>query len=206
MMINMLRFDESRLVSELEQVPIALRAAFAAACAERLMAAYRLFENRNGRKGPSILEQALDNVWTELDEDVNPEELAREIEELMTLIPQEDGWQGAWTQEVTNAQNAGMAVVYALRTRLTGSAQEAAWAARVAYEALDNFVINTEDIDTNRPGGELQVLSHALVQAELARQRTDLEEMRACSLSSQRAVIAQVRARAKTDSTRVFAP
>jgi hypothetical protein len=120
----------------------------------------------------------------------------------MALTPQEDGVQ-PWTQEATNAQNAGMAVAYALRTRLTGEAQEAAWAARVAYEALDNFVINKEDIDTSKPGSELRVLSHPLMQAEFERQERDLRELLA---SGHRIVeiVQRLRERARSDATLFF--
>ncbi|HWF03645.1 MAG TPA: hypothetical protein VHA06_08165 [Candidatus Angelobacter sp.] len=51
------------------------------------------------------------------------------------------------------------------------------YTAQRAYEALDNFVINTENIDTNIPGEEARVLAHPLIQAEFGRQLRDLDEL-----------------------------
>jgi hypothetical protein len=197
-------FDEPRLISELGNLPPPLRVAFAAACAERQMCAYRRFEESHGRKPPNALDVALQETWAHPDPPQDPEALEQQIEALMDLVPQEGDLQGAWTQDSTNAQNAGMAALYALRTKLRGDPQEAAWAARVAYEALDNFVINSEDIDTNKPGEQLRVLAHPLVQAELTRQRIDLEDLRTYITDSLPAVIARVRNRAVADSNRFF--
>jgi hypothetical protein len=42
---------------------------------------------------------------------------------------------------------------------------------------LDDFVINRNDIDTNVPGLEARVVADPLMQAELARQQRDLEQL-----------------------------
>jgi len=170
------------------------------------MPAYRLFEKQAGRVAPNALERALEEVWAEPSRTENAVELERQIEAVMGLIPQEDGVEGPWTQEATNAQNAGMTVAYALRTKFTGDAQEAAWAARVAYEALDNFIINKEGIDTNRPGEELRVLSHPLVQAEFDRQERDLRELLAARGREVAEVVKRIRDRARTEANIFFGP
>ncbi|HZF51180.1 MAG TPA: hypothetical protein VE093_21120 [Polyangiaceae bacterium] len=97
-----------------------------------------------------------------------------------------------------------MAVIYALRAKLTGEAQEAAWAARVAYEALDNFVINKDRIDTNKPGEELRVLLHSLVQAELNRQERDVRELLAASDRDVAMTVNQLRDRARAEAVVFF--
>ncbi len=102
-------------------------------------------------------------------------EIEAKIDACMQLIPQEDLRQ--WENGQTYAENAATSVVYALRCRQTGKSEEALWAARRAYETLDTFVINTEDIDTNIPGVEARMLSHPLIQAELGRQQRDLDEL-----------------------------
>ncbi|MCC6334914.1 MAG: hypothetical protein IT380_13135 [Myxococcales bacterium] len=129
-----------------------------------------------------------------------------QIETLMSLVPQEDSINGPWTQDATNAQNAGMAAIYALRTKLLGDPQEAAWAARVAYEALDNFVINSEDIDRNVRGAELRVLAHPLVQAELARQLSDIQDLKMHASEPVPTAVARVRTRATSDANRFLRP
>jgi uncharacterized protein YjaG (DUF416 family) len=167
------------------------------------MTAYRLFEAQNGREVPNALERALEDVWIDPGLAHDREEFEQRVEELMLLIPQEEGSRQPWTQEATNAQHAGMSAVYTLRAKLAGEAQEAAWAARVAYEALDNFVINSENIDTNKPGEEQRVLSHPLVQAELDRQHRDLDELRA-GRQDPAVLIARLRERARGEAAAFF--
>ena len=202
---EMLKFDEPMLIRRLASLPRRARVAFAAACAERMAPAYRLFAKEESDH-ISILEQALGHLWSDPEPRTPTNALESEIEDVMGIIPQEDDLAGVWSQEATNAQNAGMAVTYALRTRLCGDVQEAAWAARVAYEALDNFVINKEHIDTTLPEGEARVVSHHLVQAELARQQADLDDLGETSQGSQEAVFERVGQRAKADATRFFQP
>ncbi len=67
---------------------------------------------------------------------------------------------------------------------------------------MDNFVINGEDIDTNTPGAELRVLAHPLVQAELARQLSDIEDLKLHALEPVPTAVARVRARATADADR----
>lgn len=199
----MLRFEKAKLSGRLASLSHRGRVAFAAACAERLAPAYRLFEkepNEHVRK----LEQAVEHLWSDSKSKTSMDELEAEIEGIMEIIPQEDDFAGVWTQEATSAQNAGMAVVYALRTMLTNDVEEAAWAAQVAYEALDNFVVNKEDIDMTTPEGEMRALSHELVQAELARQQMDLEDLEAVPPRAQQEAIERIRQRAKADAARFF--
>jgi hypothetical protein len=69
---------------------------------------------------------------------------------------------------------------------------------------LDHFVINHEGIDTNQPGSEERVLSHPLVQAELSRQRRDLEELLGASEEDTLDLVVRIRDRAKTESKLIF--
>lgn len=197
--MNMRKFDESSLILGLGKLPTSLRVAFAAACAERQMLAYRRFESDAGRGGPDGLETALLDVWENPGAVVEKSALSDQIDEIMGLIPTE-GLVRHWTQTATNAQNAGMAVVYALRARLTGEAQDAAWAARVAYEALDNVVINGQDIDVNSAEARARVVAHPLIQAELARQERDLTELQRDDGRPVRTKIDALRARARAEA------
>jgi uncharacterized protein YjaG (DUF416 family) len=170
------RFNERELAESIEGLPEPARAAFAAACAERLLPAYHKFSARSNRGDPRILEQILTRLWTDLSgEPMSEAETEAQIDACMGLIPQEDD--GPWVAEQAAAEDAVAAIAYALRCRRSGLAKEAAWAARRAYEALDDYVINHENVDTNIAGAEAQVLAHPLVQAELARQQQDLDDL-----------------------------
>lgn len=200
----MLTFDEKKLVADLERLPRPLRVAFAAACAERQMPAYRAFVSEHHIEKSDALDQALHDAWE------NPTkrdrmELQQQLQKCMALIPREDVVQ-PWTEGATYAQNAGISVAYTLRARIGGEAQDAAWSARVAYESLDHFVINRENIDTNHPGGEARVLSHSLVQGELLRQRRDLDELLSGADRDTQQMVAQLRSRAGKEAALFFAP
>jgi hypothetical protein len=122
-------------------------------------------------------------------------EVDTKLQECMSLVPQESI---GWPPERALAEDASVAVAYALRSRKTGLSQEAAWAARVAYEAVDNFVSN-QIASPSSTWDEERILSHRLTQAELQRQNRDLED-----LESQNIAIEQLRSRAKKES--VFSP
>lgn len=97
----MLKLDEMMLVSELRRLPASLRVAFAAACAERQMPAYRLFHAQTGGGDPEALERALEDVWSEPTPDKAESELERQIEQVMELIPQDNGMPSSWTEQAS---------------------------------------------------------------------------------------------------------
>lgn len=187
-------FDETRVETRIEQLPTASRAAFAAASAERMALAYEKYSKRTGLGDPGLFKELLMRLWTDLGgEPMSESEIDANIERSMELLPPEDG---PWVPEYAAADDAASALAYSFRCRKNGLPKEAFWAARRAYEALDDYVITNENIDTAAPGAESEVSSHRLVQAELARQSRDLDELR-----EGRITINQLRDRAKAEAT-----
>jgi hypothetical protein len=86
-------------------------------------------------------------------------------------------------------------LAYALRCRRNGVVQEAIWAARRACDALDEYIMNHDNIDTNVSGGEECILNHPLMQKELSRQARDLEELHEAKIT-----IGQLCPRATTEA------
>jgi uncharacterized protein YjaG (DUF416 family) len=171
-----LRFDEEELVRRLQLLSPAFRVAFAAACAERQLPAYLVFYAAAKRGDPHALAEILSRLWDDLTSNPMPHsEVEGALEVCMSLIPRED--EGLWINEQAYAEDAAAAVAYALRTRLTENAQESAWAARRAYEAVDHFVIDQLGLSPKTPEEEEQVASHPLVQTELIRQDRDLKHL-----------------------------
>lgn len=162
----MLTFDEAKLISRLERGEAACRTAFAAACATRLLNAC-----------PAVNEEvcaALEQAWQSLNHSVNSARLEEMSQELVALF----ATGGSLSSDVgTIWEDAVSSVAYALRSAVSGKSQEAAWAARRAYEALDQYVIDQEDIDVNLPGQEAAILANPLIQLELQRQERDLDDL-----------------------------
>ncbi len=208
-MVVTLRFDETQLVGILNRLDTEGRVAFAAACAERLLPAYVAFSNRTGRGEPATLRSILTRLWDDLAGDLMAEsEVQANVKACMELLPRED--EGPWVVEQDFADDAVAATAYTLECRKSGNAQEAAWAARRAFEALDEFVANRENIDWSVPDAEARalalarILAHPLVQAELARQRRDLDELGGVGQGNLRRVLGRFRERAKAEGLIFF--
>lgn len=190
-------YDELNIICKLDRLDPTRKVAFAAACAERQLPGYVAFSKTTGRGDPDALRAILERVWRDvMGERMADEELAVVLDRCTSLIPQED--EGPWVTEQAYAEDAASAVVYALRARKAGESQEAAYAARVAYEALDHHVINRLGIEV-----DAEVLAHPIVQEELARQQRDLDELHTFG-GDPAEVIARLRDRARAEAAIFF--
>lgn len=193
----MLRYDEDRLVRALAKIPAWHRAAFAAACAERLFPSYISFRELASRRNVGALEGILKRAWDSLFVSLlDVEQTRADLAQCMLLIPDEND--EPWSEEQPYAENAATAIAYTLRALDSGEAQESGWAARCAYEALDYHITHRLGIED-----EEQIVAHPLVQAELARQWRDLDHLRVTSDDVGNA-FAQLRDRARSEAAVFF--
>lgn len=173
----MLTYDEPANVRRLARLDRTRKAAFAAACAQRLLP---LFERYAAavQADPTSIQEAVDRIWDALrgaQVDLRPMQAAAEGQ-----VPQEED---DWILETGYAQNAAACAAYAVRTWLTDDAQEAAWAARQAYELADYATQQLlPGLDLNGPDSESQLLGHELVQAALVGIEQDLREVESATL------------------------
>lgn len=189
-----LTFDKTELEGRIQQLPTINRAAFAAACAERMAPSYEAYSARSGNADFKVYNELLARLWTDLEgQRMSDAEIDANIERAEELVPPEDS---SWVPEYPAADDAAAGLAYSFECRRNESAKEAVWAASRAYEAIDDYVITNENVDTAAPGAESEILSHRLVQAELARQSRDLDELR-----EGRITINQLRDRAKAEAT-----
>ena len=188
--VTMLEFDERQLKINLASVPKLARVAFAAACAERLAPAYKRFAEISGRGAPELLSSILARLWADLQGvPMAVAESNANIRHCLALVPTEED--GSWIDEQAAAEDHVSALLYALTCLQGGEPQEAAWSARNVFEALNSFV-------EYRDGrGETQ-------QAELVRQKRDLDELMACKEADLSELTARLRERAQKESSAVF--
>jgi hypothetical protein len=171
-----LEFSRAQLTKKLDQLPRSLRVTFAATCAERLLPAYLNFSDMTERAEPETLTRILTRLWDDIAGNLMEEsELQKNISTCMSLIPPDDDM--TLPIESDYAENAVLAVIYALTCRQGGNSQEAMSSAEQVYNALDHFLINRENIVLRRRESVRRILAHPLIQAELARQRRDIEEL-----------------------------
>jgi hypothetical protein len=154
-------FDEPSLLKTLNALPVSAQSAFAQACAIRTQ---HLAASPLGAEAASVCQRALDHahayvVAGELDSASIEQALA-----VMNASPELDDDRVA-------------ACAYVVRHLLSGECQEAAWAARRAYEACDQLAQSEIEFDVYSKAIELQLLGHEAVQAELRRQDLDLSEL-----------------------------
>src|SRR5262245_45136205 len=127
------RYAESELVGDLDRLPGSLRAAFAAACAERLLPAYAAFVEHTGEGDYQKIAATASRLWEDLvGHEMSPGELQAALEGCMAVMCSEEE---SFPNERAFEDGAA-AVAFALRARMTGSSQEAAWAASRATEVL----------------------------------------------------------------------
>ena len=174
--MSLLQYDEPRLVDALERLPRRLRAAFAAASAERRLSAYARLSNPTGKGVLDRLHSALGCLWDDLKGNLsNARVLQEQLDSCMALLPEEE--EGA-PEEQVYANDAVASVIYAIRARLTGGSKEAMWAARRAYESVDHFVIARLNRTIIKRTSEPAIIAHPLVQAELQYQQADMTQLR----------------------------
>jgi hypothetical protein len=202
--MTILRFDEEKLVRELGELPKNLRAAFAASCAQRLLPGYMRYATDSTNANMAALSQALANLWKDIEEDrADVASLTKCHDLCLSLIPGDDK---GYVPGQEFAEDAAASVAFVTRVKLTGDSQEAAWAARRAYDALDHYVIERFNVDTAAPAAQLLIDSYPIVQSEFRRQQTDLVELRriAGNPGCGRTVIERIRRRAESDSASFF--
>ncbi len=202
---SILIFNDSEMMDKLERLPNELRAAFACACAERLYPAYAAYTNRTGRGDASVLRKTLTRLWSDLSGDtMSDEDVQKGIRECKALTPREED--GPWIPERDYADDAVSAAVFAFMCRENGGAREAVWAAGRAYESLDAYLIERDDPDLNTPAGEDHVLADPLLQAELGRQRRDLDELLEVPPGDRPQAVRRLCSRASEESRVFFGP
>lgn len=168
----MLTFDETRIVNRLALLPAWTRPAFAAAAASRLLPSFRVFHTERPLRDRGELDDALGVVWDNIPEiGIAKTELDKVVDRTLMILPSEI----LSTSEFHPfAEDAVTSVAYALRALASGEPQEAAWAARHVYEAVDCFATSQICGDSTSFEKDRKILEHPAVQLELSRQQRDL--------------------------------
>jgi hypothetical protein len=162
-------FDEAILVAELATIPAGRQLAFAAAAAIRQLESYEWYARRLCPDAIARPREIAMMLWDESPGERH--DWAECLAEVLGLMPEESD---EWTVFHSLAEDALASLAYAIRALLTADPQEAAWAARRGYEAVDQAAIRLMGIHPGPQEAEQAILKHALVQQELGRQRRDL--------------------------------
>ena len=201
--MTVLPVEQRTMIRNLERLPALYRVAFAAACAERLLPAYIRYSRNTGRGDSDGTAIILERLWRDLrGEEMNPDELRANLAFVEAAVP--DYLNTEWTVDMPAADDAARALLYALTCRLTGKAQDAAWSARIACDAVFAYLIQQKVIDIRQRDPVRRGVSHPLYQAERARQNRDLNELLVASESERRSLVDRLRERAKSEAAAFF--
>lgn len=162
----MIRFSEEKLKDRLGGLPDQEKNAFALAAATRLVNAITKTD-----KSKNTSQRIIHDLWTSISENNNGLVWNDELEIIMNEIP--DGDEIKITSDAIK-EDALSSVAYAIRCFIDPKPQEAAWAARRAYEAADQAAIRALRVRPGSPASEDIILSHYFVQRELSRQDRDI--------------------------------
>lgn len=170
-----LTFEPNALTARIERLDPKDRAKFAVGCAERMLPYYQRFHDQTGQGDPDVLTDALNAARAKLMNDpVNFSDFMLMAKRCEALVPIEDD---SWTDLSAIAQNAAAAAAYALRCLVSGSPQDAVWAAVQGYEAADLLSSTALNVDFNEPGVEKLIVTEDVVQQELAAQDALLRQL-----------------------------
>ncbi len=182
----MVAFDEQALKERLEGIGARWRLLFAVSCAERLFPLYKFFSERTRQGAPNRLRSTLDQLW----ESVRRGRTGGEqpfLDEYESLIPGDEVEQSKRTLLDPLAEDAVAALAYACQCQVTGQTENAVWAARRGYEAVDYVAHGLEGMDYGTPETEKAILKKDYVQAELQQQYRDLDELERAAREGTRA-------------------
>jgi len=122
-------------MSKIERLDPKLRAAFAAACASRVLHKYVDWSRRINWGDGERMSKALDLVWRFVEgEEIPSDILSAEAEIAYSLVPDSEDFPSASS---SGALDAGSTVVYALKCAINGLPEHAANAAEASFVAFD---------------------------------------------------------------------
>jgi hypothetical protein len=168
----MIIFDENTLKLHLESLDGVKQTIFAASASTRLLNIFNSLRLTNYTHTYKLLNDMLDKFWFDILAPVNKnDKWLKQLEVILSLIPEES--------DVSNIMDAllddaASSFAYSIRCFLNPHAQEAAWAARRAYEAADQVAIKILNIQPGLQTAEKKIALHEVVQLELYRQKHDI--------------------------------
>jgi uncharacterized protein YjaG (DUF416 family) len=168
-----LNYDEAALADRLAGIEPWQKAAFATACAQRMLPVYLKYCAVTGEGDAAFAPRAIDKLWRALEDAVLPaDELQGLLDGAEELIP--PGEAAGMVVWYYYAADALAALIYAIKCQQGDLVQEAVWAARQPFDVVTNYVEYRDDLNYNSEADRLQLDRDPEVQTELRRQDADL--------------------------------
>lgn len=151
-----------------------VRAAFAAACVQRVVPAYRAFAETHGTGDPEEFEALVDMMWSTIRSPLGPPDSRLEDAlERAEAMYEEGGEPASYSGHGANA----VVCLCAALDSLTGSPDSARQASSEASAIIDNYVLANSVPGVAGPEESEEAMRHPLCVAERERQRRDLTSL-----------------------------
>jgi uncharacterized protein len=179
--MNLHLYEFDALEKELEGLPPLHRIAFAASCCERLLPNYNAFSRMENLGDPSVLRNALNEVWQILQgKPVDAALIRRLIEDCSDVIPDSDDFISPnWIYDI-EAEEAAIAICITLEACLDPTPQQIIRVASCVTNTIDAFLphrdksFNVSESKVGLKKLEEAIASHPFVVREIAKQSEDL--------------------------------
>ncbi len=173
--MSVLKFEELALVQKLSKLPSKSTVAFALCCATRQLNAFETYADKFAPESREVPRRIIDKLWEFVGSNKDDNNAwADQLAVVEALFPEE---QYSWAPLHIYSEHALYSLAYTVRCLMTADAQEAGYAARIAYEAADQAALRILDDSRGSPDIEKLVLTSDVVQRELRRQSDDLSAL-----------------------------
>lgn len=165
-------FNSASLRSRLGCLSCEQQLTFGALCCERLIPNYLAFQNDTNWGDVTALRNSLDLVWKALGDHVIADgELSKAISSCEAVVPYSENFSSPF---VTAAQDACFSICSLLDYLLKPDVDKIVQVATYSTDSVDLYIQELVHLSPTDPFLEERILSHQLMQRELARQDTDL--------------------------------
>ena len=175
-------FSANSLREKLIKLDANQQLAFGAICCERLLPNYKAFQQDVGWGDFLPVRKALDFLWTVLKGgSTTPEEIKSITAYCEAVVPDSEDFESPY---VSLAQDGCFAVCSLLDYLLENDVDRVVQAATYATDSVDFYVQEIESMAPNDPELEQKILSHNLMQRELAQQEENLKAVEQVDVDS----------------------
>jgi hypothetical protein len=169
--------------ARIDRLPTGLKAALAAACAQRQAQVYHAYVKRTGAGSSEMFDKLLSAIWDDIR---RPRASAQDrkrwevgAEKLLKQKTKSDIYGGG-------AEFAILSLLYSNDILTTGKTQDAIYSSNQTFNSIYNLLTSrigkSPQFDETKPGTSAKVYAHPLSQAEQRRQERDLLEVEQASL------------------------
>jgi uncharacterized protein YjaG (DUF416 family) len=165
--------------ARIDRLPTCLKAALAAACAQRQAAVYRAYSRRTGDGNSRAFDNLLSEIWEDIRcKQASEQDHSKWHDRGERLYPSQNAKSDIYS---AGAELAVLSLLHSNSVLLTGKSQGAVHAAHQTFESVDNFLTSPigkkPQFDIDQADALSKLLAHPLTEAEHRRQERDLLEL-----------------------------